>query len=241
MTPRPALAATIAASMLVLGATGALAAGSPQLTGRAPDKTSPTTAPVVAPTTTVPAPTTSAAPTTTSAHDLHDGRRPDRRSARSSTSATPSRSASTTRTSPTALADIQAWWAQEFPRLYGEPFTPLAGGIFAAYPERTLPDPRMRVPRQHELPGGQRLRGVLLPRRRLHGLRRRRARRHLRARRAVQPVGGRRRDGPRVRPRRAVPHRAPSSATCRRSTRSSRPTASPGRGRGGSGMVRLRV
>ncbi len=106
MTPRPALAVTIAASMLVLGTTGALAAGSPQLAGHAPDKTSPTTTPV-APTTTVPEPTR--APTGTDcsdddwrSDDLHDPparqRTADR--ARSSTPATPSRSASTTPTSP---------------------------------------------------------------------------------------------------------------------------------------------
>ena len=74
MTPRPALAATIAASLLVLGATGALAAGSPQLTGRAPDKTSPTTAPLVAPTTTVPTPTTSGPAPDAPPDDLDDAR-----------------------------------------------------------------------------------------------------------------------------------------------------------------------
>ena len=138
MTPRPALAATIAASMLVLGATGALAAGSPQLTERAPDKTSPTTVPVVAPATTVAAPTTSAAPTSTVA--------PTSTTIASGQSigevvnigdAKPERFYD--QYLATALADIQAWWAQEFPRLYNESFRALAGGIFAAYPERTTP------------------------------------------------------------------------------------------------------
>ena len=45
-----------------------------------------------------------------------------------------------------ALADIQAWWNEEYPRLYGEPFTPLAGGIFAAYPERTSTIPGCGFP-----------------------------------------------------------------------------------------------
>ncbi len=40
-----------------------------------------------------------------------------------------------------ALGDIELWWSQEFPRLYSEPFRPLRGGVFAAYPERTDPIP----------------------------------------------------------------------------------------------------
>ncbi len=40
-----------------------------------------------------------------------------------------------------ALNDIEAWWADTFPAVYGEPFEPLAGGVFAAYPERTAPIP----------------------------------------------------------------------------------------------------
>lgn len=40
-----------------------------------------------------------------------------------------------------ALADIQSWWAVQYPVLYGTPFQPLAGGIYAAYPERTDPIP----------------------------------------------------------------------------------------------------
>ena len=187
MTPRPALAATIAASLIVLGATGALAAGSPQLSDHAPDKTSPTTAPIVAPTTTLastlpPVPTApSTAPSTTSTTlaldnapligDVVDGG-----------DVKPSRFYDVYLAA--GLADIQSWWATEFPRLYGEPFTPLKGGIFAAYPERTAPIPGCGFPGRHELSGSQRLRGVLLPRRRLHGVRRRRARSDLRTRRA---------------------------------------------------------
>jgi predicted metalloprotease len=153
MSSRPALAATIAASVVVLGATGALAASSPQLAGRAPEKPTPTVAAPAPPTTVPPttvtpttalptvslAPTTSpttAAPTTTSAppsggapiSDVVDvGNAKSDRFYDSYLAA--------------AVADIQAWWSAEFPRLYGEPFTPLEGGIFAAYPERTAPIP----------------------------------------------------------------------------------------------------
>ena len=145
MTPRPALAATIAASLLVLGATGALAAGSPQLNERAPDKTSPTTTPIVAPTTTLTPPPTAppTAPSTTSTTlalanapligDVVDGG--DVKQSRFYDAYLAA-----------GLADIQSWWAIEFPRLYGEPFTPLEGGIFAAYPERTDPIPGCGFP-----------------------------------------------------------------------------------------------
>ncbi len=137
MTPRPALAATIAASLLVLGATGALAAGSPQLSGHAPDKTSPTTAPVGAPTATVavpPAPPTTATTTTTTAAVTQG---PPIGEVVDVGNAKPPRFYDAYLAA--GLADIQAWWASEFPRLYGEPWTPLEGGIFAAYPERTAP------------------------------------------------------------------------------------------------------
>ena len=40
-----------------------------------------------------------------------------------------------------ALDDIQRWWAEQFPALYGDPFDPLRGGVYAAYPERTEPIP----------------------------------------------------------------------------------------------------
>ncbi len=148
MTPRPALAAAIAASMLVLGATGALAAGSPQLAGRAPEKTSPTTAPVAASTTTVPLPPTSSGPipTTTNSTTTTSAAAPgppigdvvDAGDAKQERFYDPYLAM--------ALADIQAWWAQEYPRLFGQPFTPLSGGIYAAYPERTTPIPGCGFP-----------------------------------------------------------------------------------------------
>ena len=208
MTPRPALAATIAASLLVLCATGALAAGSPQLAGYAPDKTSPPTLAVGAPTTTVPpAPTTAAAPATTSTTPVDAG--PPIGDVVDAGDAKP---AAVLRRLPRRRARRPSSMVG-----HGVP-TALRGTVRTAGRRdlRRLPgthraDPRLRLPGQHELPGGQRLRRVLLPRRRLHGVRRRRARGHLRTRRAVQPVGRRHRPGPRVRPRRPVPHRRPRS------------------------------
>ena len=143
MTPRPALAATIAASLLVLCATGALAAGSPQIAGYAPDKTSPPTLAVGAPTTTVPpAPTTAAAPATTSTTPVDAG--PPIGDVVDAGDAKPARFYDAYLA--TGLADLQAWWATEYSRLYGEPWVPLAGGIFAAYPERTAPIPGCGFP-----------------------------------------------------------------------------------------------
>ena len=40
-----------------------------------------------------------------------------------------------------ALNDIERWWSQEYPAIYDDPFEPLAGGVYAAYPERTTPIP----------------------------------------------------------------------------------------------------
>ena len=40
-----------------------------------------------------------------------------------------------------ALNDVEVWWSEQFPRIYGAPFEPLAGGIYAGYPERTDPIP----------------------------------------------------------------------------------------------------
>ncbi len=40
-----------------------------------------------------------------------------------------------------SFKDIDAFWAQEFPVVYGTAYTPLEGGIFAAYSARTEPIP----------------------------------------------------------------------------------------------------
>jgi predicted metalloprotease len=45
-----------------------------------------------------------------------------------------------------AFKDIEAFWATNFPELYGRDFQPLKGGIFAAYPQRTTPIPGCQSP-----------------------------------------------------------------------------------------------
>lgn len=45
-----------------------------------------------------------------------------------------------------ALADVEVWLEAEFEPAFGIPFTPLEGGIFAAYPERTEPIPGCGTP-----------------------------------------------------------------------------------------------
>jgi predicted metalloprotease len=35
-----------------------------------------------------------------------------------------------------AVTDIERWWAEQFPAIYGEAFEPLEGGLYAGYPER---------------------------------------------------------------------------------------------------------
>jgi predicted metalloprotease len=40
-----------------------------------------------------------------------------------------------------AIDDIQRWWSEQYPALYGDEFAPLRGGVYAAYPERTDPIP----------------------------------------------------------------------------------------------------
>jgi predicted metalloprotease len=39
------------------------------------------------------------------------------------------------------LNDVQLWWSEQYPALYGEPFVPLRGGVYAAYPDRSDPIP----------------------------------------------------------------------------------------------------
>jgi predicted metalloprotease len=39
------------------------------------------------------------------------------------------------------FGDIQAWWEVTYPQLYGEPYEPLAGGVFAGYESRKEPIP----------------------------------------------------------------------------------------------------
>jgi predicted metalloprotease len=51
-----------------------------------------------------------------------------------------------------ALTDIQRWWAGEFPKVYGKPFQPMTGKIYAGYPERTteIPGCETRQPTTYE-------------------------------------------------------------------------------------------
>ncbi len=46
-----------------------------------------------------------------------------------------------------ALTDLQRWWDGEYPTLYGAPFTPLEGNVYAAYPERPDDLPGCGTPR----------------------------------------------------------------------------------------------
>ncbi len=40
-----------------------------------------------------------------------------------------------------ALNDVEVWWAEQYPIIYGAPFEPLEGGIYAGYPTRSDPLP----------------------------------------------------------------------------------------------------
>lgn len=40
-----------------------------------------------------------------------------------------------------AFGDVQDFWAEAYPEVYGEAWVPLEGGIFAAYPDRVAPIP----------------------------------------------------------------------------------------------------
>ena len=45
------------------------------------------------------------------------------------------------------MTDLEAWWAQIYPSIYGEVFTPLEGDVYAAYPERPDDIPGCGAPR----------------------------------------------------------------------------------------------
>ena len=40
-----------------------------------------------------------------------------------------------------AFTDIERWWGEVYPAVYGEPYQPLQGGVYAGYPERQTPIP----------------------------------------------------------------------------------------------------
>ena len=45
------------------------------------------------------------------------------------------------------MTDLQRWWAEIYPSIYGEVFTPLEGDVYAAYPERPDDIPGCGAPR----------------------------------------------------------------------------------------------
>ncbi len=54
-----------------------------------------------------------------------------------------------------ALQDIEDWWAAEYPTVYGQSWTPLKGGIYAAYPQRVeqIPGCSQRTTRYRDVEG----------------------------------------------------------------------------------------
>ncbi len=100
-----------------------------------------------------------------------------------------------------ALTDLNAWWADGVPaRSTARPFEPLAGDVYAAYPERPDDIPGCGTPRT-TYDDVQRVRRLLLRAGRLHGLRRRQRRAALHARRRLRPGDDRDRARPRIRSR----------------------------------------
>ncbi len=51
-----------------------------------------------------------------------------------------------------ALTDIEAWWTEQFPTVYGKPFEPITGRVYAGYPERRsdIPGCESRQPTTYE-------------------------------------------------------------------------------------------
>ncbi len=45
------------------------------------------------------------------------------------------------------MTDLQVWWTEAYPAIYGEEFTPLEGDVYAAYPERPDDIPGCGAPR----------------------------------------------------------------------------------------------
>ena len=156
---------------------------------------------------------------------------PTSRSATSSTSTPTSRCATTTHSSPSPWPTSSAGGARRSPQVYGEQFEPLSGGVWAGYPERQTDLPGCGED-QHPLRGSQPVRRVLLRVRRLPDVRRRRPEPAGTARLGVRAGRDGHRARPRVRPRDPEQGRRARPVPARRSTPSSRPTASPARGQG---------
>jgi predicted metalloprotease len=112
----------------------------PSTTAPAPPPSLPpaTTAPAPPPTTSSPPPPTTAAPSSKLGDQLDFG---DAKTPRSYDDFL-----------AVALTDIQDWWGAQFPKVYGKPFTPLQGKIYAGYPERTseIPGCQTRRPTTYD-------------------------------------------------------------------------------------------
>ena len=131
-----------------------------------------------------------------------------------------------------ALADLETFWAEQFPEVYGQEFQPLQGGYFSVDPDASDPREYPQGVGCGLEPGRGGQQRLLLPGPRVGQLRRD----HLRPgvpRRAggrLRPVPARVGDGPRVRPRRPGARRA---CPAPRSPPRRRPTAWPAPGRRG--------
>ena len=40
-----------------------------------------------------------------------------------------------------AFTDVERWWAEVYPEVYGQPFEPLRGGVYVGSPNRSTPIP----------------------------------------------------------------------------------------------------
>ncbi|MGH9269905.1 MAG: neutral zinc metallopeptidase [Ilumatobacteraceae bacterium] len=145
---RPLLAGLIAVVLAACGSSaGVETLSARQETTVAPETT--TTAPP--PDTTVPPPDTTEPPDTTADPPNTTADPPDTTAGGPTTSIAPARDlldigdAKQPRAYDdlirATLADLERWWAEEYPARYGEQFEPLVGPVYAAYPERTDPIP----------------------------------------------------------------------------------------------------
>ena len=106
-----------------------------------------------------------------------------------------------------AIDDIQRWWSEQYPALYGEPLRADQRRRLRRLPRAHDADPRVRDVPADAVRGHHAVLGLLLRPGRLHGLRRRRAGRPVPARQRARTVDPHRRAGPRVRARHPGPRR----------------------------------
>ena len=98
------------------------------------------------------------------------------------------------------MTDLESWWSEQYPAVYGDAFQSLSGGVYAAYPNRPDDLPGCGEPRT-TYDDVQQFVAFYCGRGRLHHLRRRRRGAARPARRPVRPGHDRDRVRPRVRPR----------------------------------------